>query len=78
MRNIRPSWVDIQVDGRTNNIGTGPRSRNGSMYATFYVRDQGSVRRLISVNFEPQIDGKFTAVYVHIDGVLVYDKTFTQ
>ena len=48
-RNVRPSWVDLSVDGRNNDIGTGPRRKDGTISARFFVRDKGMVSRSVRV-----------------------------
>ena len=50
-RNVRPSWVELEVEGRKSNIATGPVARNGNMYATFYVREEGQIKKCITVEF---------------------------
>lgn len=48
-RFVRNSWVDIDVDGWASSIGRGPRRKDGTMSAKFFVRNSGSVRRSITV-----------------------------
>jgi len=47
-RNVRNSWVDLSVDGRSD-IGTGPASADGEMAARFFVRDKGNVVKSVTV-----------------------------
>lgn len=39
--NVRPSWIEVDVDGRKTPIATGPRSRAGDLIANISVRDKG-------------------------------------
>lgn len=59
-RNIRPSWVEISVDGRKTKIKTGPRRRTGQMSAVFYARIKGQVVKCLEVDFLPTSDGMKT------------------
>lgn len=47
--NVRPSWVDVQIDGNKKDLSSGPRSKTGNMKATFKVRDRGSVAESVTV-----------------------------
>lgn len=49
-RNVRNFWVDLDVDGRANDIGTGPRSKDGGMIARFFIRSDGEVKNAVTVN----------------------------
>jgi len=46
---VRPSYVELTVDGRKTDIGTGPRQMGGRMCANFYVRDQGAIASSVCV-----------------------------
>ena len=56
-RNVRPSFAEIQVDGRKSVIRTGPKAKDGRMIVTFYVRHKGKVERQYQIKFVPK-DGK--------------------
>jgi hypothetical protein len=47
--NVRPSWIEVQVDGRENDIATGPRARDGSLSAKLYLRVNGEVTHVLDV-----------------------------
>ena len=64
MRNVRPSWVNLKVDGRKANIATGPRARSGEMSAMFYIREEGSSFLALSVDMIASADGKTTILRV--------------
>ena len=80
MRYIRPSWVNVHVDGRKGRIGAGPRARNGQLAATFLVRSNGTPLELLDVDFLPSGDG--TTVNVRVTdkrtGAILFQETFTQ
>lgn len=62
-RNVRPSWIDLSVDGRTD-ISTGPRSRHGELSAILSVREDGSVLRLLDIDAIGSQDGKTVLIRV--------------
>lgn len=45
---VRNAWVDMQVSGRRD-IGTGPKGKDGTLNAQFYVREEGGVARSVRV-----------------------------
>ena len=80
MRNIRPSYVSIDVDGRATRMSTGPRARHGRMVARFMVRAHGTSRLLLSVECIAARDGKTVRVVVsdlRSHGIL-FDETLEQ
>lgn len=76
-RNVRPSFVNLSVDGRSP-VATGPRSRTGTLSAMFSVRSDGSVLRLLDVH--ALADGeKVRLVVVDLrTGAEVFSETFEQ
>lgn len=66
IRRVRPSWIDLQVEGRTNSVHTGPKSRTGRLAAQFKVRDKGKARPILLVRFEPNDDGTATTLSVDL------------
>ena len=50
-RNVRPSWIELEVEGKQTNVKTGPKSRNGNMYVTFYIREEGQIKKCMTVDF---------------------------
>lgn len=70
-RFVRPSWVDIQIDGRSSDIGTGPRRKDGDMSAQFYVREKGYIEP--SVSIKSVSNGKINTLEVFDkNGKLIY------
>ena len=53
-RFVRPSWANINIDGRQRFAG-GPRSKSGTMAVNFFVRAHGAA--VNSVRVETQILG---------------------
>ena len=70
-RNVRNSWVDLSVDGRSD-IGTGPRSSDGEMYARFYVRDDGRIVGSVTVETIALNDGRLSLRVFAPNGACVY------
>ena len=60
-RNVRNFWVDLSVDGRKSDVGTGPRAKDGGMIARFYIRDKGEVKNAVTVRCYER-DGTLTLV----------------
>lgn len=57
-RNVRNFWVDLSVDGRANDIGTGPRSKDGGMDLDLYIRDKGHVVKALMIRcYVAYVDG---------------------
>lgn len=42
-RNVRNFWIDLNVDGVQNDVGTGPRKADGGFTQTVKIREQGSI-----------------------------------
>jgi len=57
-RNVRPSFIHVDVDGRESAIDTGPKSRTGQMSITLYIRNNGQVTKFITIDCLPSRDGK--------------------
>jgi hypothetical protein len=75
-RNVRNSWVDLSVDGRANDIGTGPRSSDGGMVAYFKVRDKGRVVNSVTVDCVACSDGTlYLRVFAPGEGCVFEHKT---
>jgi len=59
---VRPTFVEISVDGRKQNIATGPRSKDGGMTAQFYIRDNGSIAKSVRVECYSLDNGQVSIV----------------
>ena len=81
-RNVRPSWIELEVEGRKSNIATGPVARNGNMYAKFFVRENGQIINCLNVNFFA--NGETVKVVIGLDtdfkpnGLFELEKTYNQ
>jgi hypothetical protein len=42
-RNVRNFWIELDVDGRRNNIETGPVRKDGGFSETIRIRNRGSI-----------------------------------
>jgi len=79
MRVVRPSWVELSVDGRKAKVATGPRSRSGALSASFQAREGGRAVRALSVEFRPSADGATTTLVVWLpDGTEVLRREYQQ
>jgi hypothetical protein len=65
-RFVRPSWVEVDADGRKARIGTGPigiKPDNSNLFAEFKVRENGSIVPSVSVESavvpDPAKPGKY-------------------
>lgn len=78
MRNVRPSWVDLRVDGKLVKA-TGPKSRKGELVATFSARADGVSVRLWGVEAIGSADGATTVWrVVDSDGKVLIERKVTQ
>lgn len=68
---VRNFWVDLYVDGRSS-IHAGPRSKDGSMRASFKIRNQGSAEKSIEVVCIPRSDGALSLQVIDPDANIVY------
>jgi len=64
---VRNFWVDVTVDGRQTDLSGGPRSKDGGMRATFYVRDSGNIAKALTVDCYTGADGQLT-IAIQSDG----------
>lgn len=69
-RTVRPSFVKLEVDGVRDAIQSGPRAKNGKIWAQFYVRDQGSV--VDSVVVRTENNGTKQRLVVEFEGRTVF------
>jgi len=40
---VRNFWIDARVDGRPNDLGFGPKAKDGGFEMTVYIRGEGTV-----------------------------------
>ena len=79
MRNVRPSWVSIAVEGRSKPIATGPKARNGDLSATFFARRDGSSVRFLTIRAEASEDGTTVDWIIYTeDGRILLQETVPQ
>ena len=75
IRNVRNFWAEVEVDGRENNIGTGPRAKDGSLYIDLKIREKGGVRKVLNIQCHPNVSEGTNKIEVCADGVEVYSLT---
>ncbi len=56
-QNVRNFWIELDIDGRTTSIASGPRSRDGGFSLRIYQRDQGNIIKALEVEGIAQSDG---------------------
>ena len=78
VRNIRPSWIEVDIDGRETLIESGPRSRSGNMYIKIYVRKEGEIHQAASINLMATTDGKQVVMNINADGEPNIRKEYSQ
>ena len=57
-RNVRNSWVTVNVDGRNSEMASGPVAKDGGLQAQFKFRHEGSIIDGITVTQGVTSDGK--------------------
>ena len=48
-RNVRNFWVEVEVDGRTSKVETGPSAKDGGFNITILMRDKGYVIHPVTI-----------------------------
>lgn len=46
---VRNFWINVSVDGKKNDIATGPRSKNGGMQINLFLRQNGQSKKAITI-----------------------------
>lgn len=78
-RNVRPSFVRIDCDGKKTPTATGPAARNGKLAASFAVRQDGGILDdAVEVIITPAADGGTTRIVVRAFGETVADRVVAQ
>jgi len=79
-RFVRPSFVELSVDGRKSTISAGPNRRTGSMRAEFTVRQDAEFRPALSVELIAYGDGTMVRLVVTdgFTGAIILDRGFRQ
>jgi hypothetical protein len=75
---IRPSWIEVDVEGRKTLIETGPRSRSGSMHIKIYVRSNGEVEKIADIDLLASQDKSRVILLADIDGESRIRREYTQ
>ena len=74
-KNVRNFWIDLNVDGRQNIIGTGPKSRDGGLKLTLCQRNEGCVDKVLEINCYCGSDGQLHTRVGGEEGLVVYGVT---
>jgi hypothetical protein len=48
-QNVRPHWVEVEIEGQRTVLQGGPKSRGKGIKVTIYQRDRGRVRPMLTV-----------------------------
>ena len=71
-RVVRPSYVEVQVDGLAKDFGSGPRSKDGHISAQFYVRNCGEVENSIKV-YTNSFNNTHSLIVLSPEGDVIYE-----
>jgi hypothetical protein len=72
-RVVRNFWIDLSVDGRSSDLSGGPRSKDGGISGTIYIRDEGGIRRAVELSGLARSDG---TLVLEIEPARDYSGTF--
>lgn len=48
-RNVRNFWLQAYIDGRTSDVATGPKNKDGGFTLTIYQRSKGDIVKALTV-----------------------------
>lgn len=74
---IRNFWIHSDVDGKAHPLASGPRSKDGRMETTLYVRESGDSVRAVSISCFPTEQGNRIVVRDETNSERIFDRTFT-
>lgn len=57
-RNVRNFWIELDVDGSSSQVATGPRSSSGGFTLTIRQRTEGDIITTLDVRGFVRSDGK--------------------
>lgn len=78
-RNIRPSWLSAQIDGRASKLAAGPKGRKGRLAASIAIRKDGDIiDDYVEVEALPDAAGETTLVRVTVCGKVVHEERVQQ
>jgi hypothetical protein len=80
VRNVRPSYVNVAIDGRSNTLSGGPQSRLGTLHAVFFAREKGESIPFLDVTALASDDGQ-TVRWIILDrrdGRVLFDEAVHQ
>lgn len=66
-RNVRNFWIDLDVDGRSSRIGTGPVSKDGGIDLYVRMRDNGCITLPVTIHGSAREDGTLTLT-INVEG----------
>jgi len=72
---VRNFWVDAQVDGRQEDLGSGPRAKDGGMTLQVYQRDDGGIVKALSIWGTTRTDGTLVLQIADGKGNLLHTVT---
>jgi hypothetical protein len=72
-RNVRNFWIETNADGSEKTLGTGPKNKEGGFQTNIYIRNNGSVEKILSIS--GRADGNNLTLEINgIDGFLAQYK----
>jgi hypothetical protein len=57
-RNVRNFWIEGHIDGRDSEVSGGPRNKDGGFRLAIFQRDDGSVRKALTIAGQTGTDGQ--------------------
>lgn len=69
---VRPSYINVSVDGRKTDLSGGPRHQGGEMSGRIYQRNDGATETAFTFECVRDGDDIVTLVFGH-DGAKVYE-----
>lgn len=75
-RSVRNFWLDASVDGRSSDIGTGPRAKTDGMSMMVKIRDQGDILDAFSIRCYVDGDKLIAKCYNKVTGESMKVETY--
>lgn len=57
-RNVRPFWIDCDIDGRGTSLSGGPKALSGGMNIVLKQRSKGGITTAFRIDCEEDVDGR--------------------
>lgn len=71
MSRLRPFYFEANVDGYKNDIGAGPKAKDGTMHIEIYQRSDGEKVKAFSIRSFTELDGTLKTIVCDTKGQTV-------